>query len=225
MGALSVLFFFFGYLFAQQGGTHPVPLPSDFDVAKCTDCHTDKTEGKYVHSAMVMGCNACHEIETKNDETTIKLLAPPTEICTTCHELEKKKVMHGPYEKGQCLACHNPHSSDYAFHTRAEVDTLCLSCHGVNQPGVKAEDGVVTVLGGQTIPLDEYRQAPKIGLDRSGMSGHPIMGHPIGGRDDPRKKGTPLSCVSCHAQHSSDVSALMPAQVKSDIDLCTRCHK
>jgi hypothetical protein len=52
MDALSVLFFL-GFLLAQQGGTHLVPLPSGFDVAKCTDCHTDKTEGKYVLTA---GC-------------------------------------------------------------------------------------------------------------------------------------------------------------------------
>lgn len=224
MDALSVLFFL-GFLLGQQGGTHPVPLPSDFDVAKCTDCHTDKSEGKYVHSALAMGCNTCHEIETKDEATSIKLTAPPAELCTTCHELEKNTVMHGPYKNGQCLACHDPHSSNFPAHTRAETNTLCFSCHSVNQPGVSVKEGDVTVLGGQTIPLDEYRQAKKLGLDRSGKSGHPIMGHPIEGRDDPRKKGTPLSCLSCHVQHSSAIPALMPAEVKSDIELCTKCHE
>jgi len=50
MDALSVLFFL-GLLLAQQGGTHLVPFPSDFDVVKCTHCHTDKTESEYVLTA------------------------------------------------------------------------------------------------------------------------------------------------------------------------------
>jgi hypothetical protein len=50
MDALSVLFFL-GLLSAQQGGTDPVPLPNDFDVAKFRNCHTEKTEGKCVLTA------------------------------------------------------------------------------------------------------------------------------------------------------------------------------
>ena len=224
MDALSVLFIL-GLALAPDGGTHPVPLPADFDATKCTDCHTDRSEGKYVHSAMAIGCVACHQVETKNDETSINLIAPRNELCITCHEVEKRAVMHGPYKNGECLACHDPHSSNYPAHTRAETNTLCFTCHGVNQPGVAVKDGVVQLPGEQTFPLDEYRQAKKLGLDRSGKSGHPIMGHPIEGRDDPRKKGTSLSCLSCHVQHSSALPALMPADVKNDIDLCTKCHQ
>jgi len=64
----------------------------------------------------------------------------------------------------------------------------------------------------------------KIGLDRSGTKGHPIVGHPVSGRD-PRNKDATLSCLSCHTPHSSALARLMPADVNPDAGLCARCHQ
>jgi predicted CXXCH cytochrome family protein len=69
---------------------------------------------------------------------------------------------------------------------------------------------------------DDYRAAPKLGLDRGGASGHPIAGHPLSGTGRSAKE--PLSCLTCHQPHSSQLQFLMPAGVKSDLELCARCH-
>jgi predicted CXXCH cytochrome family protein len=72
--------------------------------------------------------------------------------------------------------------------------------------------------------LEVYRQAPKLGLDPGGTSGHPMMGHPLTGKD-PRSKDATMSCLSCHDPHSSALPKLMAAGVKSQEALCSQCHK
>jgi predicted CXXCH cytochrome family protein len=106
---------------------------------------------------------------------------------------------------------------------RAEANTLCLSCHGSAQASVRVNTatGEVSLLGNQKMSLDEYRQAPKLGLDPSGTTGHPILGHPVTGKDP---HGKELNCLSCHDPHSSAVSNLMPHGIEKGKDLCARCH-
>ena len=41
---------------------HPVLLPANVDPSKCLECHNDKTAGKYVHTAISMGCTTCHAV-------------------------------------------------------------------------------------------------------------------------------------------------------------------
>ena len=202
---------------------HPVPLEKDAD---CATCHEDKTKGKAVHSAIAMGCTTCHEVKTEKDVTTVNLVSPKEELCFTCHEKSQDAVRHMPYDQGQCVTCHDPHTSDNPKQLRQAVVQLCFSCHGTNQPGVTvaADTGSVTLPGNQTISLQMYGKAPKLGLDRGGASGHPIMGHPFSG-PDPRDKNSQMNCLSCHQPHSSKVQFLMPADVKNDLDLCTRCHQ
>ena len=202
---------------------HPVPLEKDVD---CATCHEDKTKGKAVHSAIAMGCTTCHEVKTENDVTTVNLVAPKEELCFTCHEKSQDAVRHLPYDQGQCVVCHDPHTSDNPKQLRQPVVQLCFSCHGTQQPGVTVtgDTGTVTLPGNQSISVQEYGKAPKLGLDRSGTSGHPIMGHPFSG-PDPRSKGAQMTCLSCHQPHSSKIQFLMPPDVKNDLELCTRCHQ
>ena len=68
------------------GAVHPVPLDPKTDSAKCLECHEDKTKGKFVHSAIAMGCLSCHEIRVNRDITRVKLItATPYKLCLTCH--------------------------------------------------------------------------------------------------------------------------------------------
>jgi predicted CXXCH cytochrome family protein len=165
-------------------------------------------------------------VVSENDQTTITLRATGGDLCTTCHAAKKNAVLHGPYRAGQCLVCHDPHTGDRPDQIRAEINTLCLSCHGTGQSGVKVnpETQLVALLGNRTVSLDDYRQAPKLELDRGGTSRHPITGHPVVGKD-PRRKDAMLSCLSCHDPHSSALPNLMPAGAKSEADLCAECHK
>lgn len=211
---------------AEDTTEHPLIEPSALKSETCLACHPSKKEGKFVHSAIAMGCEKCHRASSEDGKTTITPVATDGELCAMCHEAKRAPVLHVPYREGQCLICHEPHTSNFPRQVRAETNLLCLSCHGVNQPDVEVNQEVKTVSlpGGQTLALDDYRQAVKIGLDRSGTHGHPVMGHPITG-EDPRKKGATLSCLSCHVPHSSTLPDLMPADVKNDFELCTHCHK
>jgi len=213
-------------LFAEDAVEHPLIETKDIKSETCLKCHPTKNNAKFVHSAVGMGCENCHQAATENNKTTITLLAAGGDLCAMCHEAKKDPVQHEPAKAGQCLVCHDPHTGAYKAQIRAEVNTLCLSCHGVGQPNVKvnSETKLVAVLGRQVISFDEYSQAPKLGLDPSGISGHPIMGHPLTGKD-PRTKDTALSCLSCHNPHSSALPKLMPAGVKDGLELCAQCHK
>jgi hypothetical protein len=64
---LLFLIFMAGGAFA---GKHPVPLDPKADPKTCLECHSDKTEGKSVHSAMAMGCTTCHESQTNDYDSS-----------------------------------------------------------------------------------------------------------------------------------------------------------
>ena len=60
----KVVRFFLGTLLlawasVSFAGIHPVPLDKNTDSAKCAECHEDKAKGKFVHSAIAMGCTSC----------------------------------------------------------------------------------------------------------------------------------------------------------------------
>src|SRR3569832_995263 len=81
---------------AALAAKHPVPLDAKTDAAKCAECHTDKTKGKAVHSAIATGCLSCHEVRVNKDVTRIKLLTTtPVALCITCHADKKAADIQG----------------------------------------------------------------------------------------------------------------------------------
>lgn len=202
-----------------QTGEHPVPIPTKFDASLCTTCHSDKTQGKYVHTAMASGCTTCHNVQTDGKKTTITLMAPVPQLCQMCHSPIEAAVKHEPYVKGQCLDCHSPHSSNYIAHTRAPTNKLCLGCHGYR----KVSGTTVPLFDGKTVSMKEFEAAPKLQLAGNGSVGHPYIGHPVAGYPDPFHKGEPLSCVSCHNPHASPLQPLLSDRWKS-VDVCDQCH-
>jgi predicted CXXCH cytochrome family protein len=169
---------------------------------------------------MAGGCTTCHNVQTDGKKTTITLLAPAPQLCQTCHSPIEGKVKHEPYEKGQCLFCHNPHSSNYIAHTRAPTNKLCLGCHGER----KVTAANVPLFDGKAVPVAEFEAAPKLQLDPSGRVGHPFLGHPVKGYPDPFHKGQPFSCVSCHSPHATAMEYLLTDMWKS-VKVCDQCHQ
>ena len=217
---LAIPFMLSGAVFAEEPLEHPFIEQKDIKSETCLTCHPEKKQGKFVHSALGMGCENCHQVASENKQTTITFVATGGALCAMCHEAKKGPTLHGPYKAGQCQVCHDPHSSDYQGEIRIEANALCLSCHGFGQPSVKVnpETKLVTLPGGQTVTFDDYRQAPKLELDPGGISGHLVMGHPLSGKDQ-RNKDVTLSCLSCHDPHSSALPSLMPSNLKTDLDL------
>ncbi|SPF34375.1 exported hypothetical protein [Candidatus Sulfotelmatobacter kueseliae] len=199
------------------GADHPVPLPKDAD---CASCHDDKTKGKAVHSAIAMGCTTCHEVKTVGDTTTVNLTAPKEQLCFSCHEKSKEEDLHGPYDKGQCVTCHDPHTSDYPKQLRAEGNALCMACHADRAK----LDATVSLFGSQTMDKDSFEQIEKVVPNASVKAGHPFAKHPIADITDPLSGGK-MSCLSCHQPHSSPADKLIVVAKTHNGDVCAACHE
>ena len=89
-----------------------VEHPGTIGNAACTSCHAAKLTGKSVHSAMATSCSVCHVMQTQGDLTTVNLAAPKERICFSCHEKAESLRRHRQAAKGQCVDCHDAHSSD-----------------------------------------------------------------------------------------------------------------
>ena len=225
---------------------HPVPLDPKQDPATCAQCHEDKTKGKSVHSAIAMGCTACHEIRVKGTVTRLKLIATSTgALCLTCHADKKaadiKGVVHPPAVR-DCVKCHDPHTSDNKFQLlKAESgdskdSNLCLSCHNT---GVKVpKDGsrhpaldngcdtchVTHKTGARGVREFDYhltKDAPALCLDCHDVKDAALIkahqGQPFGTAD----------CLECHDPHQSDSKHLMAkfTHVPFAGGQCDTCHK
>src|SRR5579864_3035470 len=88
---------------------HPGVVPKD---AECTLCHAAKVRGKSVHSVMATSCTVCHVTQTQGDMTMVSLSMPRQKICFACHKESTALREHVPAVKGQCIDCHDAHSSD-----------------------------------------------------------------------------------------------------------------
>jgi predicted CXXCH cytochrome family protein len=98
---------------------HPGIVPRD---ANCSSCHANKTRGKSVHSAMLLSCTVCHLAQTEGDMTTLNLAWPKEEMCFVCHEKSVELQQHSPVVRGQCVDCHDAHSSSRRSLLRVQVD-------------------------------------------------------------------------------------------------------
>jgi predicted CXXCH cytochrome family protein len=205
---------------AQESASHPFIEQKDIKSETCLTCHPDKKEGKFVHSAVGMGCENCHQATSEKDKTTINLVAEGGALCAMCHEAKKDDVLHGPYKNGQCLVCHDPHSSEFKAQTRAAANPLCLACHGL----APAQKVMADVFDSQKISKADLGTMPKIELDRTLRYGHPWATHPVSEIADPLHAGQKMSCLSCHTPHASAQENLIVA-VKGPGTVCTECHK
>lgn len=194
---------------------HPLLKSGDLKSETCLKCHATKKQGKFVHTAVVMGCDNCHLVTTGDDQTTVMLQVTGGSLCAKCHEINKSSAMHGPYQAGECLICHDPHTSAYPAQTRAATSILCLACHMLNQPEahVNAQAGTVTLFDGRVYSLASWQSAPKVSA-RHGESGQLGV---AGGANSGKKtagNGAEANCLSCHAAHGSD----KPSALRSEVD-------
>lgn len=97
---------------------HPGVVPKD---AECTSCHAAKIRGKSVHSVMAGSCDVCHLTQTQGDMTRVMLSMPKQKICFACHQDSAALRKHFPAVKGQCLDCHDAHSSERKMLLRVEA--------------------------------------------------------------------------------------------------------
>ncbi len=209
----------------MRAGEHPVALDKNVDAAKCLECHEEKTKGAHVHSAIAMGCTTCHEVQVKDKDTTlIELTAPKEELCFTCHEKSKAASQHGPYSRGNCVLCHDPHQSEFDKQLRASGNSLCLECHRDRR---LTDSRVALFKTSHELTDQEFQEIPKIGLDPTQTMGHPMGMHKVAELPIPNEPGKKISCVTCHEPHASEREELvrMVEVNKKRIDVCDSCHQ
>ena len=219
---LIFLILLFAFASRMSAGEHPVPLEKNVDAAKCLECHDDKTKGTHVHSAIAMGCTACHEVKVDDKDTTnIELISPKQELCLTCHEKSTETTLHGPYSKGQCVLCHDPHASEFEKQLRASGNTLCLECHQDRRI-----TGKLSLFNAHELSEEEFAVIPKIGLDPTLKMGHPMGMHRVADLPDPLHPGQKISCLTCHENHAAAREKLVrTVEVNNKkMDVCDGCH-
>jgi len=192
-------------LSGEEKADHLFIEVKDIKSETCLTCHTNKKEGKFVHSAVGMGCESCHQMVSENGKTTVTPVATGGDLCAMCHKARKGSVLHGPYKNGQCLTCHDPHASDFKAQTRAPGNSLCLECHAPR----RVTKNTVVLFNARNISDAEFEAIPKIELDATQSIGHPWMGHPVTERLDPLHQGEKMSCLSCHQPHASQAPMLI----------------
>jgi predicted CXXCH cytochrome family protein len=158
---------------------HPVLLPANVDPSKCLECHKDKSSGKYVHTAVSMGCTVCHTVANVKASTYVSLSSPADQLCVTCHKLSTDPVQHPPYKEGNCGFCHSPHASNFPAHLYASPQDICMACHVRGLMKVNRKAHTVTLSWGTTIPFKEMDSWFYLDLDKTHKLNHPVEGHPI----------------------------------------------
>jgi predicted CXXCH cytochrome family protein len=187
-------------------------------------CHTDIPEKEFVHVPASDGemCVECHEMPTKGRHT-FQLKAEGADLCYECHESKSDaEYVHVPVEAGECVECHDPHSSDNSFQLKAEGADLCYECH---ESKVEAEYVHVPVEAGECVECHSPHQSKNpFQLLYPPTSELCFQCHD---EDEFNASGSihgPVSeglCLKCHNPHSSDY----PSQTKDSLpQLCFRCH-
>jgi predicted CXXCH cytochrome family protein len=212
---------------------HPLPLPANVDPSKCLECHNDKATGKYVHTAISMGCTACHAVTNVKGNTYIDLSSPPNQLCVTCHTLSTDPVQHPPYKEGNCIICHSPHASNFPAHLHASPQDVCMACHVRRLMNVNRKTHTLTLSWGTTIPFKEMDSWYYLNLDKTHSFNHPVEGHPVSGPNTALgPNAPPITCLSCHEPHASNHTNLLPKtspdpsmRLCNYCGLCLTCHR
>jgi predicted CXXCH cytochrome family protein len=84
----------------DKSSTHP-----PYAEKKCDGCHDKSTDSGFV-------------VNSRND------------LCFVCHTgFFKGSYVHGPAAVGDCLACHDPHSSSHPALLKVSQTEICTTCH------------------------------------------------------------------------------------------------
>ncbi len=148
---------------------YPAHLVSNPNGELCLSCHDeDGFNGTSVHKPVSEGqCLACHNPHSSDNQSQLVESVP--QLCFSCHAKKgkiKKNMtgspikelyssedlpLHPPFADGECLECHNPHSSGnpillaakgpvkiFTSYKESEYE-LCFKCHDEFKEVLKTE--------------------------------------------------------------------------------------
>jgi predicted CXXCH cytochrome family protein len=152
--------------------------------------------------------------------------------CLKCHEdvakTSKLRSVHPLLKKGDCTACHDPHTSSHKNLLISDANALCRSCHQQVMPDKARSVHQVVVEGNCQTCHNSHGSDNSFLLNKSGnalcFECHKDVGaqtKEVRFKHDPLMKGK--GCLNCHDPHASVRSAYL---LKNGVPpLCTECHK
>jgi predicted CXXCH cytochrome family protein len=211
--------------------SHFTSSGSSIDSLKsCMDCHEDLMRGEEAHSPSKKDCLRCHidnGAEHPLDKTAgFNLKKSVPDLCYECHDPKnEEEFVHEPAGEGDCLLCHDVHSSDNLYLVKTNpVSDICYECHDLEIPKNNLIHGAVS--DGECAGCHNPHQADNkdfiatTRLDRLCKKCHKSIRKELKKEHihDPFKK---KKCFDCHNAHSSKEAHLSDFKT---IDLCYSCH-
>lgn len=197
-------------------------------------CHSGLVSKPVVHQAAREDCMGCHvrKVETHPSpgQKTFALAAEGAALCGGCHDekMIKEKFGHGPAVQGDCLECHNIHSSDHKSLLRENQQELCFKCHQDFSEGMKTAAIIHNpVKTKPCVSCHNPHSSPFESLLKGKMEDVCAECHQeISDKSKKAKtRHLPLSskqsCGSCHLVHFSEHKKLLQFSEK---ELCLSCH-
>lgn len=104
----------------------------------CIDCHKRTVKKDILHGPVGADCTNCHKPNGQKhpleNVSGFSLIANGAKLCYTCHKsfqstIKTYKRVHPPVAKGECLECHEVHSSNDSNLIFTKPPDLCYFCH------------------------------------------------------------------------------------------------
>lgn len=202
-----------------------------FNTCSNEGCHGIDIGGKsIVHSAIEDGCDTCHELNSENEHPAAEgnefsLSTDEEELCLDCHDSEEQtNYIHEPVDSGECIACHDPHSSDNNSLLKSDVDfKLCETCHELDFWQNKRSHGPVA--SGNCFNCHEPHSSKHKKLLIKNTQNLCFMCHEnIKESNSMLHLHSPfkLNCLSCHDSHGGLKENIL---INTIPELCYTCHE
>jgi predicted CXXCH cytochrome family protein len=200
----------------------------------CVTCHDDKAKqietAKVQHPGAAGECTDCHNPHAGSTPGFVQ--PDPVNACLTCHseqaEQGKKPHLHQPAFAQGCATCHEPHGGENQHLLRnANVNAVCLECHGPDRaPGKLESEHLTTLFDGKVrLPEDYFKtQRPPVLPLEYGV-GHPTERHPVSDVTNLTTKAvTTMNCLTCHQPHAGAENGMLVKDQAPNMEFCRTCH-
>lgn len=149
-------------------------------------------------------------------------------ICFKCHPDVKKQLLSGiphmPANRGECVECHNPHTSNYKNFLIKKGFDLCYRCHQKEKKNFNKGFVHLPIAKGECVKCHNPHSSKNKKILKEEKSKICFTCHKKGkifsrkNIHQPLKKG---DCLKCHNPHASDNESML---VENGNKLCSGCH-
>ncbi len=206
----------------------------------CLECHKTGTapvaKGGSRH-AVLDGCDTCHLVHKTGPATQRDfknhLTKNSPELCIDCHDVKDaalaKAHQNQPFEKADCLTCHDPHESKSPKLLQAFVHDVFQGCDTCHAP---AKDGKVVLNQPKvndlctTCHAEQAETIAKAKVQHAGAQGDCTDCHsPHAGKTAGLLRPDPVNaCLGCHSTQADELKKAHPHQPAA-IEGCSTCHE